>query len=817
MRRFRFVALALAAAMTTAAADTPRLTIDDLFSMEGLGDAVVSPDGKTLVYEHLVGRKEQPGSSWEFGLDQRRLRVVDLTTNAETTVAAPADIYYGLPMLSRQAFSPSSEKMVLYTYTRERIDLSVRDTKTGIVTRVPEPTGGLGAFAWLNGDRLVYGTGKPGFRLLSRWRVLAQATSKMQATWRDGFSNPEVFSTIDPVADTHPMGALTVLAPNGQAQKIVEGHFSSFSLSPDRRRLAAAREKIGATKERSLDLSNEPGELVILRDRNGRLAVEAVLRDLVVARERLVWSQRGDAVLFMGKSPSDKVGRLYVWRDGQAARPVDVGSLDITDPSTSEVGQTLLDFGWRDGLIIVTARRAMTTASAPVGPAAEGSLDYGESERQRRDLYEVSSGKNRPLTALLPASVDAFAQSADGRLFVISDGALWDIQSEPRRITTSALGRVVAFAYPATVAGPRPQSPISPDGSRASVIAIAADGARRMIVNLATGQAQATYASELIAQSDDRSVIVTRDQGEIVAATKVDVNGASRTLKTVNADLAKRAPGKLVPLDYQWQGETLRSWLLLPADAQPNKPLPTIAWVYGGLRYGVAPPREARMDNIFEPLFNMQLWAAKGYAVLMPSLPIKQGEQMDQPTQLAEAAIAAVDQAAKTGFVDPKRVGLLGQSYGGFSVAAILARRSDRFRTGIATAGIYNWFQAYGERSLDETLRGDGAAFDLRTKVAEQGQASLKRPPWEDSAMYIRNSPLLSLDKIAVPLMLVHADMDTATALDGAEQMYVSMKRAGKQVTLVRYFGEGHVYRGLGNIRDRAERMDAWFQRYLRD
>ncbi|HEY0301373.1 MAG TPA: alpha/beta fold hydrolase, partial [Rhizomicrobium sp.] len=239
----------------------------------------------------------------------------------------------------------------------------------------------------------------------------------------------------------------------------------------------------------------------------------------------------------------------------------------------------------------------------------------------------------------------------------------------------------------------------------------------------------------------------------------------------------------------------------------------------GGEVFGNSPPRQAEANAGPTPIYNGQLMAAQGYAVLYASTPLGRGATTDMTATLAAQTVAAIDAAAALGYVDPARVGVIGHSFGGYSVAAILSHRSDRFRAGIAMDGLYDMSDNWGQRML-ASLLGDhaGQDFSLETKLmAEGAQSGLGAPFWRATEAYRRNSPIYRADKIDAPILLLHGDLNLgATSLVGAERFYAALRREGKHPVLVRYWGESHVANDAGALRDQWRRITAWFAHYLK-
>src|SRR3546814_360409 len=109
----------------------------------------------------------------------------------------------------------------------------------------------------------------------------------------------------------------------------------------------------------------------------------------------------------------------------------------------------------------------------------------------------------------------------------------------------------------------------------------------------------------------------------------------------------------------------LISWLLLPPDYKPGTRLATIVNVYPGARCRETYTRW-QLDDMHA--LNDQILVAKGYAVLYPCIPVAYHKVPRDPLDgLVEEVFSAVDAAAARGYVDPKRLAVQGQSYGGYT------------------------------------------------------------------------------------------------------------------------------------------------------
>ncbi|HVF48277.1 MAG TPA: prolyl oligopeptidase family serine peptidase, partial [Pyrinomonadaceae bacterium] len=262
------------------------------------------------------------------------------------------------------------------------------------------------------------------------------------------------------------------------------------------------------------------------------------------------------------------------------------------------------------------------------------------------------------------------------------------------------------------------------------------------------------------------------------------------------------------------EGRDLKGWILLPVGYESGKKYPAVVVIYPGMMQGDNPPGgHARNINNHSAL-NFQLLAARGYAVLYPSIPLKpEGETSDPLPEVSKGVLPAVDMMIETGVADPDRLGVIGHSYGGYGVYGLLAQ-TKRFKAGVSLAGLSELISLYG--TIDARFRYDRNAHErwFGMSLAETGQLRMGSAPWKDTERYIRNSPIFSADKIDTPLMIIQGDLDYI-AIQQGEQMFSALHRQNKRASFVRYWGEGHVIEGPANVQDMWRRIFAWFDEFL--
>jgi dipeptidyl aminopeptidase/acylaminoacyl peptidase len=249
-------------------------------------------------------------------------------------------------------------------------------------------------------------------------------------------------------------------------------------------------------------------------------------------------------------------------------------------------------------------------------------------------------------------------------------------------------------------------------------------------------------------------------------------------------------------------GVELTATLWLPAGYDKSQgPLPTLMEAYPAeFKTRAAAGQVSGSPNRFprigwgSPVFFTQT----GYAVLEnAAIPII-GEGNAQPNdtyieQLVAGAKAAIDYGASLGVVDPKRVAVMGHSYGAFMTANLLAH-SDLFRAGIARSGAYN-----------RTLTPYGFQAEERTY-------------WEAPDTYFKMSPFNYADKIKTPILLIHgeADDNTGTFPIQSERFYAALKGQGAPVLLVFLPLEAHGYEAHESLSHMLWEMDRWLDTYVK-
>lgn len=290
--------------------------------------------------------------------------------------------------------------------------------------------------------------------------------------------------------------------------------------------------------------------------------------------------------------------------------------------------------------------------------------------------------------------------------------------------------------------------------------------------------------------------------------------GATRDLLALNTHLASVDWGRIMEIDYSTAaGQPLKGLAILPPGYREGQRYPVITWVYP--RYMVRGLSDPFVDPYMAGIYNLQLYAARGYVVLIPSAPLAGGNFKDATSELGKGVLPAVDRLVAMGIADPDRVGVMGQSGGGYMVYSLITQ-TNRFRAAIALAGLTDLAQLHTQ--FDAAARGYPGIEHEKSgnwSINEVGMG-FGVPPYEDHDLYWRNSPMAHVDRVQTPLLLVHGEFDKRGAMTQAETFFYSLYRQGKTARLLRYWGESHsLAQSPANVRDIVEESVRWFDRYL--
>ncbi|WP_187775787.1 S9 family peptidase [Luteimonas suaedae] len=332
-------------------------------------------------------------------------------------------------------------------------------------------------------------------------------------------------------------------------------------------------------------------------------------------------------------------------------------------------------------------------------------------------------------------------------------------------------------------------------GVRANFLRIdAADGSWETM-------AEVQASSPMFDVAGDGRVVFAGMRDDAPAELWLLQDGVARVLTDINPQVAGWTRGRLRELSWRSSRDDreIDGVLMLPPDWRPGAgPLPTLVQIHGG-------PAWAWWSGWLGSWHEWaQLLAAHGYAVLMPNPRGSEGRgaafawlaRGDWGGADFQDVLDGLDHIAAEGIVDPQRVAIGGWSYGGY-LSAWAAAHSDRFRTAIVGAGVI-----------------DIGAMALTTDTPDYLPGYFGDPLAERAA-YDRHSPIRHVDRIEIPVLILHGDEDARVPLSQGEMLYGALRFNGSPVEMVRYPREPHWFREREHQRDVLERVLGWLDRQL--
>jgi dipeptidyl aminopeptidase/acylaminoacyl peptidase len=350
-----------------------------------------------------------------------------------------------------------------------------------------------------------------------------------------------------------------------------------------------------------------------------------------------------------------------------------------------------------------------------------------------------------------------------------------------------------------------------------------ADGKRIYFVSSDTGSTHVFY----VPAGGGTPTRVTRRKCHI---RKMSLNGKKKTVAAVYSDLNTPSELHLVPAVYNgdkrskklvspnkellseitlpgirevWfrahDGFELQGWLVTPPNFNRNRKYPAVLEIHGG----------PRVQYGFSFFHEMNLLASNGYVVFYtnPRGGGGRGETFAAAIHGGWGEIdymdcmAAADYLESRPFVNKKRIGVTGGSYGGYMTNWIVGH-TDRFRAAVTQRSVVNLGSFFGSGDLGYSLFRE-----------------FNGTPWKNPENYKKCSPLTYASNIKTPLLIIHSEKDLRCNIAQAEEFFTTLKFMRKKVEFVRFPEESHGLSRHGRPDRRLARLEwilKWFNRYLK-
>lgn len=464
-------------------------------------------------------------------------------------------------------------------------------------------------------------------------------------------------------------------------------------------------------------------------------------------------------------SVDGKYALVTVSEEALTQRPTTVSTLYLLDLNTLETKVLIDKDGFMSGAQFSPDGKQILLEGTPEAFGGIGmNVKEGQTpsmEDQQLYLYEIATGKIKPLTRDFDPCVSSFEwNKGDGQIYLTAENhdyiSLYTINPKNGKIrqidTPEDLVNNISFASAAPVSAWYGQSASNSD--------------RLYVLDLKNGKS---------VLREDLSQTILKD---------VEL-GECQEWNFKNS-----------------KGETVYGRFYLPPHFDPAKKYPMIVNYYGGC---------SPTSRNFESRYPHHAYAALGYVVYVvagPSGATGFGQEWSARhvntagEGPAQDIIEGTMQFCKEHpFVNEKKVGCIGASYGGF-MSQYIPTITDFFACSVSHAGISDhtsywgfgyWGYSYSEVSMANSY------------------------PWSDQDLYVKQSPLYRADKINTPLLLIHGDADTNVPFNESVQLFTALKLLGKETALVAVKDQNH------HILDYQKRLEwqdtiwAWFAKWLQD
>jgi dipeptidyl aminopeptidase/acylaminoacyl peptidase len=281
------------------------------------------------------------------------------------------------------------------------------------------------------------------------------------------------------------------------------------------------------------------------------------------------------------------------------------------------------------------------------------------------------------------------------------------------------------------------------------------------------------------------------------------VNGKEQQLTQLNRKLLDGIDlGSVEEVWFKGPDENdLQGWIIKPPGFDPSKKYPSIMEIHGGplTQYG----------KFF--MHEFYYLAANGYIVYFSNPRGGRGYGEEHAKGIYGDwggvdygdLMAWADYMEKQPYIDPKRMGVTGGSYGGYMTVWIIGH-TQRFTAAVTQRCVSNFVSMWGSSDFNWVFQ------------KELGD----KPPFEDLQNFWSHSPIAYIGNTRTPTLVIHNEGDLRCPIEQGEQVFVALKKLGVESEMVRFPDEFHGLSRTGRTDRRIARLNhilRWFDIYLKD
>ena len=319
---------------------------------------------------------------------------------------------------------------------------------------------------------------------------------------------------------------------------------------------------------------------------------------------------------------------------------------------------------------------------------------------------------------------------------------------------------------------------IAPQKGMVHLFQVTLSGTNSKITQLTKGEFE---VNGIVGQVGNTLYISKVDFNHASEIFKLDLNNGNITQVTHVNDGKYQSIAK-VTTSYKMvtttDGKQMPTWVIYPPNFDKTKKYPTLLFCLGGPQ-GTMPQYSFR--------WNFQLMASQGYIVVAPDrrgvfgngTKWTEGVSKDWGGQAIRDYLSAIDAVSKESYVDKKRLGCVGASYGGFSVFALEGLHNGRFKTFISHDGVFDFRSMYGttDEMWFENWEKGGAYYDKNNAIAQRS---------------FTQSPSNYVDKWNTPILIIQGGKDYRVPIEQGQQAFQAVQLKGIKSRFLYFPDENH-------------------------
>jgi dipeptidyl aminopeptidase/acylaminoacyl peptidase len=333
----------------------------------------------------------------------------------------------------------------------------------------------------------------------------------------------------------------------------------------------------------------------------------------------------------------------------------------------------------------------------------------------------------------------------------------------------------------------------SKDGKKIYFIA-AIDGTKQVFEVNFPGLTKIAIHVQQVSSGDFDVNEIVGFSGSNIIVTRADMNHASeifsfdmkkkswKQLSNVNTTIYDSLALSKTERRYvtTTDGKKMLVWVILPPNFDSTKKYPTLLYCQGG--------PQAALTQFYSFRWNFQLMAANGYIVVapnrrgMPGQGVEWNEQIskDWGGQVMDDYLSAIDDVAKESYVDKKRLGCVGASYGGYSAFYLAGIHNKRFKTFIAHDGVFNTQSMFGttEEVFFTNWDFGGAYWEKDNAIAQK--------------TYTTFNPATLVEKWNTPILIYQGGKDFRVPIGQGQEAFQAAQLRGIKSRFIYFPEENH-------------------------